>query len=133
MATDQEPLQPKEDKTMEPIEITIARTCHEVNRAYCAGLGDESQVPWSEAPDWQKDSAVAGVKAVLDGSASTPEEQHQAWYDTKEADGWVYGETKDADAKTHPCMVSYNELPREQQAKDALFRAVVEGMRVADD
>jgi len=24
----------------------IAKVCHEVNRAYCAGIGDNSQVPW---------------------------------------------------------------------------------------
>ena len=107
----------------------IARICHEVNRAYCRGLGDESQPPWDEAPAWQKDSAILGVIAILDGSASTPEEQHQSWYDTKAADGWVHGKIKDAEAKTHPCMVPYAELPPSQQAKDALFRAVVEGMR----
>jgi len=32
---------------------------------------------------------------------------------------------KDAVAKTHPCLVDYDDLPPAQQAKDALFAAVV--------
>ncbi len=32
----------------------IAKTCHEVNRAYCIGTGDLSQLPWDQAPEWQK-------------------------------------------------------------------------------
>jgi hypothetical protein len=103
----------------------IARVTHEANRAYCASIGDLSQKPWDEAEPWQRESALRGVTAALDGTAKTPEEQHQAWYDDKARDGWVYGEVKDAAAKTHPCMVAYHDLPIEQQRKDALFRAVV--------
>lgn len=114
---------------MEPIEVTIARTAHEVNRAYCKGLGDHSQPAWDDAPDWQQESAVSGVLAVLQGTASTPEEQHEEWMRHKQGDGWTYGEKKDPEKKTHPCMVPYAELPPAQQAKDKLFRAVVEGMR----
>ena len=39
----------------------VAHICHESNRAYCETLGDQSQPPWSEAPDWQKESAVNGL------------------------------------------------------------------------
>lgn len=103
----------------------IARVTHEANRAYCLALGDTSQVPWDEAPAWQRDSAIAGVKAVLDGSATSPQAQHEQWYNLKAKEGWVYGPVKDANRKTHPCMVPYDRLPPEQQAKDHLFRAVV--------
>jgi hypothetical protein len=37
----------------------------------------------------------------------------------------VYGEVKDAVAKTHPCMVPYDDLPEFQRKKDALFLAIV--------
>jgi len=107
----------------------IARATHQVNRAYCQVLGDRSQDYWESASDWQKESAVAGVKAVLDGSAQTPMQQHGLWMDQKFKDGWVYGEVKDGEKKTHPCLVSYNRLPASQKAKDVIFRAVVEGMR----
>lgn len=119
---------PKNITNPEYIE-SIAKASHEMNRQWCQLLGDNSKRPWSEAPEWQKDSARAGVKAVLDGSAQSPREQHNAWAQHKRADGWVYGEVKDAEAKTHPCLVDYRKLPADQQAKDAIFRAVVEGLR----
>jgi hypothetical protein len=50
---------------------------------------------------------------------------HESWLREKVADGWVYGPTKDPARKQHPCLVPFAELPREQQAKDYLFRAVV--------
>jgi len=34
---------------------------------------------------------------------------------------------KDAKAKTHPCMVDYDQLPAEQRRKDELFGAAVRG------
>lgn len=40
----------------------IAKVCHEANRAYCAGIGDHSQKSWEESPDWQRTSAINGVK-----------------------------------------------------------------------
>ena len=103
----------------------IAKVTHEVNRAYCAAIGDHSQVAWEDAPDWQKESAIKGVEAVLNGEANSPEEQHQCWATQKIADGWVWGEVKDAEAKTHPCLVPYDQLPPEQQVKDHLFRSVI--------
>jgi hypothetical protein len=40
-------------------------------------------------------------------------------------DGWKYGPVKDPEKKEHPCLVSFSELPKEQQAKDFIFRAIV--------
>lgn len=106
----------------------IARVTHEANRAYCLALGDASQVPWDAAPDWQRSSAVAGVQSVLDGSAKTPEDQHESWANLKRSEGWVYGPEKDPAKRTHPCLVPYADLPPEQQKKDHLFRAVVKAI-----
>ncbi len=38
----------------------IARVCHEVNKAYCEALGDNSQPTWEDAPEWQRSSARMG-------------------------------------------------------------------------
>ena len=38
-----------------------ARLAHEVNRGYCQFLGDDSQLPYDQAPEWQKLSALNGV------------------------------------------------------------------------
>lgn len=103
----------------------IAIICHEANRALCAANGDNSQKPWQEAEQWQRDSAVVGVEFALDNPDAPPSLQHDAWSEDKRANGWVYGETKDATAKTHPCLVPFEELPPHQQAKDHLFRSIV--------
>lgn len=103
----------------------IAKTCHEVNKAFCEHLGDTSQPKWEDAPDWQKESAVNGVKYHLENPNSKPSDSHNNWMAEKKADGWIYGEVKDPEKKEHPCMVEYEELPKDQQTKDALFIAVV--------
>jgi hypothetical protein len=106
----------------------IARTVHQANKAYCESLGDFSQKDWEDAADWQRDSAIDGVRKYLDGSALTAEDQHQSWVDFKVAGGWVYGPTKSEGFKTHPCIVPYDQLPPEQKRKDYLFRAVVKSL-----
>jgi hypothetical protein len=103
----------------------IASICHEANRAWCVANGDFSQQSWADAPDWQKESAVAGVKAHLTHDLS-PRESHYLWMEHKTRDGWVYGSVKDEVRRTHPCMVPYEELPVEQRIKDSLFKAIVD-------
>ena len=112
-----------------PSPEEIARVCHEANRALRAALGDDSQPSWATAPDWQVDSVIAGVLAVLGNLAMTPEQLHAEWAARKRAEGWTWGEVKDAEAKTHPCLVeNYADLPPEQRAKDYLFGAIVRAM-----
>lgn len=108
----------------------IARIAHEANRAYCISIGDLSQLPWPQAPDWQRKSAVVGVRAHL-ASDLTPEQSHEAWMKHKAAEGWVYGTVKDPVAKRHPCMLAYHLLPAEQRVKDMLFRNIVHALKEA--
>lgn len=104
--------------------LSIARVAHEVNRAYCEAIG-ETQPLWEDAPNWQRSSACAGVEAHLADPSLTPEQSHQKWMDQKLKEGWVFGEKKDGNAKTHPCMVPYAQLSEQQRVKDYLFRGVV--------
>lgn len=106
-------------------QTQIAKVCHEANRAYCETIGDNSQVPWDDAPEWQKQSAINGVNAFLNGEISLPWEAHERWVADKILDGWTYGPVKDPDKKEHPCMVPYSQLPEEQKVKDAIFRGIV--------
>lgn len=102
----------------------IARICHEANRAYCLTLNDHSQVPWTDAPDWQVDSAINGVTFALTASDPQPADSHVSWLKQKEAEGWTYGPIKDPALKQHPCMVPYDQLPASQKVKDKLFLAI---------
>lgn len=108
--------------------VHIARICHEANRALCEALGDLSQAPWHAAPQWQRDSAIAGVEYRLDHPNATPEQQHEQWLAVKKAAGWTHGPYKDAAKKEHPCVLPYEELPEAQKAKDYLFGAIVTGL-----
>jgi hypothetical protein len=106
----------------------IARICHEANESLCVTQGDFSQKSWDEAPDWQKDSAINGVNFHLANPEATPEDSHNSWLAQKEAEGWKYGEVKNSETKEHPCFVPYSELPKEQQAKDYLFRGIIHAL-----
>lgn len=107
----------------------IARVAHEVNKSYCEALGDSTQPDWENVPQWQHESARAGVEFHIANPDAGPEASHESWLAQKKADGWVYGDTKDPEAKTHPCFRPFNELPKEQQAKDFLFRQVVHSLK----
>ena len=106
----------------------VARICHEANEALCVTQGDFSQPSWDEAPEWQKDSAINGVKFHLENPDATPEDSHKSWLAQKKAEGWKYGEVKNPETKEHPCFLPYDQLPQDQQAKDYLFRGIVHAM-----
>lgn len=118
------------------IEI-IAGAAHTANVAYCCGIGDHgSRTPWKHESQELRASVLSGVNVALGGA--TPEQCHEGWVARKRAEGWKYGPVKDADAKTHPCMLSYGDLPPEQKLKDELFTNMVRelaplfGLEVAD-
>jgi hypothetical protein len=106
----------------------IAKTCHEVNKAFCESIGDFSQPKWDDAPQWQKESAINGVNFHLANPTSKPSDSHNNWMAEKLKDGWKFGEVKNPETKEHPCMVPYEDLPKAQQTKDALFIAVVRSL-----
>lgn len=106
----------------------IARICHEANKGLCESLGDESQVTWNDAPEWQKESAIKGVEFHLANPGAGTDDSHKSWLKEKEETGWKYGPVKDAEKKEHPCFVPYDQLPPEQQAKDYLFRGIVHSL-----
>lgn len=107
----------------------IARTTYNVNRAFCQALGDSSFPPWEEAPEWQKAVNRAGVNFHLHHPEATPRASHESWLAQKEADGWTWGPKKDPEKKEHPCIDRFDRLPMKQQAKDYLFKAVVDSLR----
>lgn len=107
----------------------VARIANEVNRAYCQSIGDDSQPTWFAAPEWQRNSAIVGVKFHMEHPEATPADSHLSWWRNKIYDGWSFGEVKDPAAKTHPCMMPYEKLPQAQRTKDYLFRAVIHSLK----
>ena len=43
---------------------------------------------------------------------------HEVWAETRIIQGWVYGEQRDDEKKTHPCLIPYEELPEEEKEYD---------------
>lgn len=106
----------------------IARAAHEANLAYCLTVGDYSQAPWGRAPEWQRESVRAGVRAIAEGRVTKPEDSHASWARQKFAEGWTWGAEKDPVLKRHPCLVAFELLPETQQRKDVIFLGVVRAM-----
>lgn len=115
--------------TDEQIEA-IAKVCHAANAEYCRIIGDDAQVPWGHAPEWHKEILVKGVEFFLSDPSAGPDAMHACWLAEQEADGWVWGAVMNEDAKTHPCMKPFDELPPEQQMKDRLFIGIVRALWV---
>ena len=109
--------------------IAIARVCHEANRAWCKANGDNTQKTWWEVDQSVRDSSVRGVEFRVDNPDAGPDAQHNAWMEERTAQGWRYGEEKNAHNKTHPCLVPFDKLPEFQQQKDKLFCAIVEALK----
>lgn len=103
----------------------LCRAMHEVNRTWCEVQEDSSQPLWEDAPDWQRDAIRKGVLHHLEHPQAPDGAAHNAWLAEKRAQGWSYGEAKDAEAKTHPAMVPFDELSPERKAKYRIARAVV--------
>lgn len=113
--------------------LVIAQIAHAINAAYCLSLGDALVPSWEEVGEQHQKSLVAGVEMHLANPEATPEQSHESWLAQKVADGWAYGEVKNADKKEHPCCRPYAELPPEQKSKDYLFRAVVHALKDLPD
>ena len=43
---------------------------------------------------------------------------HDAWAQACISQGWTYGEQRNDELKTHPCLVPYEELPEEEKSYD---------------
>lgn len=118
----------EQDQAVKKVMEAIARVAHEVNRAYCKFLHDETQKTWEETPDELKLSAIHGVMMIARNPTLTPAQQHSYWMAEKLSEGWTLGAVKNIETKTHPCLVPYDQLPHEQQVKDILFGAVVRAL-----
>lgn len=103
----------------------IAVIAYHAHRGYNHVIGDPwIDPPWPGLPQWHKDAIRDGVRAARAGL--TPRQMHENWLAHYEALGWKHGPVKDADEKTHPLLVPYDDVPPEHRAKNVLFREIVQ-------
>lgn len=43
---------------------------------------------------------------------------HEVWARERIAQGWTYGEERNDELKTHPCLVAYEDLPEDEREYD---------------
>ncbi len=114
-------------KIMNKEQMTTTEWIYEVARIE-AIASNRSIVPetWSERDEKFRSQMTEYVESLRGKSLPTPEEAHDSWWRKYEEMGWKYGEVRDPTTKTHPDMVSFAELPKDEQDKDEIFLALVE-------
>ena len=105
---------------------SVARAAHEVNNAYRRAMGQKPYQSWVLLSEAKKKVCTDGVYAALGGV--TPEQMHENWMKSLLTTGWKYGPAYDEEHRIHPALVSWEELPNYEKAKDQLFIRVVRAM-----
>lgn len=111
----------------------IAQVVHEAMRAFKISLGQDAPEDWQHCPQWMRDSSVAAVQYRKDNPDAPHSAQHDQWMDDKLAHGWTFGEVRDDDAKKHPLLIPYEQLPVIERRKDALVSAVIRALTAPMD
>lgn len=55
---------------------------------------------------------------LLELTEKIAEQVHDVWSQGRIAEGWTYGEERNDQKKTHPCLVPYSELPDSEKEYD---------------
>lgn len=105
---------------------TIAKQAYNANAIYMHANGNHL-CSWDSLPITVRDVMIAAVEEYAAGNFRHAVNIHSRWYEAMKEAGWNYGETFCNDAKTHPYMLAYDELPTELRIKDALFMQSVMG------
>ena len=106
------------DQVLRDTHEILARAIHEdYLRQQADDLGAKLKaVQCSAAPllDWDE-PFLAFTPGEIERLARM---EHDRWMIAKRKEGWRHGPKKDNDAKTHPCLLLYDELPSDEQDKD---------------
>ena len=69
-------------------------------------------------PNPVKTDGISLPQELLDLTERIAENVHENWSVGRIAEGWVYGEKRDDEKKTTPCLVPYDELPESEKEYD---------------
>lgn len=65
-------------------------------------------------------SGIELPKEITELTEKIAENVHENWAVERIADGWIYGEKRDDEKKTTPCLVPYDELPEREKDFDRI-------------
>lgn len=57
-------------------------------------------------------------ESLLELTEKIAENVHENWSAGRMSEGWTYGETRDDEKKTNPCLVPYSELSDSEKEYD---------------
>jgi RyR domain len=63
-------------------------------------------------------AAVALTPDLLELTEQLAEHVHDTWAQLRLAQHWTHAPARDDDAKTHPCLVPYDQLPESEKEAD---------------
>jgi hypothetical protein len=63
-------------------------------------------------------SAILLPDELLELTEQLAENAHDHWAKRRIAEGWTFGATRDDEARRHPCLVPYDELPDSEKQYD---------------
>jgi len=113
----------------------VAKYATELNRTVRMMDGQDAGPPFTELEKSDPEK-YEGVRAAVRNAlysqnycGTNPIEQHNSWVYAKLKLGWTYGPREDKNKKTHPCLVSYDELSSIDKLKDVIFGETVQFFR----
>jgi ryanodine receptor 2 len=63
-------------------------------------------------------SAILLSNDLLELTEQLAENAHDHWAKRRIAEGWTFGATRNDEARQHPCLVPYDELPDSEKQYD---------------
>jgi len=106
----------------------IARLVVNTNADYSLALGEQAVTYWDATSPEVRASIIRGIISALRYDP-TPAQNHQNFIDDRTKEGWTYGPEKNAEAKTHPDMIPFEQLPADQKAKNFIFLSLVKSLK----
>lgn len=106
----------------------IAKVAYQTYREYLKNTNSTTNLlDWDECPDWEKKSAIIGVRTYINNPEDSIEKNHERWMKERLTNNGVYYTERD--------KISFDYLPREPipflqlskklQVKDFIFQNVV--------
>ena len=104
----------------------VARIVHNAQRDLGLWLDDPyPPAPYDALPGELRLGAQSLVRLIMQGYSA--DYVQDMWIIAMTEKGWSYAEAKDPNVKTHPCMVSFKDLPGWEKRKVRLAFDIVEG------
>lgn len=103
----------------------LAQQVHEVNTVFSTQILGEDKKEWALLTNEQRAALVKVVRKTIAEKIEDPEKAHENWLKEMVGEGWSFGPEFDETKKTHPNMVTYDQLEKGQQTKDYLYLAIL--------